>query len=319
MCMRKERMLFFVILFALIAIPGMVMTPKFMVKNHLSNGKNGVYAKLDTEPENSLDIIVAGDSESYTTVSPMQLWQEQGYRTYVTGQPAAKLSDAESVIGYALRKQKPKVVLLETNTLFRQDVKQTDSGDKLAECLYRCFPLLKEHNAWKSPFIELKGTSYKGYVISSKVKPYTGGTYMKETKKSAEIDAANRVTLREIKKLCEAHGAQLVLYSAPSPHNYNYKKHNALVDLAKEERLPYLDLNTKVKELQIDWSHDTRDKGDHLNCYGAKKTTTYLGKYLKTHYSISDKRGDEQSEEWNELLSRYNKNLQKADGKARRV
>ena len=62
---------------------------------------------------------------------------------------------------------------------------------------------------------------------------------------------------------------------------------------AKENELPYIDLNMKTKEIGIDWKTDSYDKGDHLNLHGAQKVTAYMGKYLTENYSMPDHRGED--------------------------
>ena len=96
-----------------------------------------------------------------------------------------------------------------------------------------------------------------------------------------------------------------MLYSGPSPVNYNYKKHNGLAAYAKEQKIPYLDLNLKQKELGIDWQMDTVDKGDHLNLTGARKVTRYLGNYLKENYELPDHREEQSYREWNAEADRF--------------
>ncbi|MCR4955564.1 MAG: SGNH/GDSL hydrolase family protein [Lachnospiraceae bacterium] len=305
--MRKygKNILFLAILALLIYVPGKCMTSKFMVKNHLANCKNGVHANLMVEPKNSLDVLIIGDSESYTTVSPMQLWRDYGITSYAAGQPGAKLSDSEKVLKTAMNKQTPKIVLLETNNLFRIDRKETMSKDYISGFLYKHFKLLKEHNVWKSPLMEVRGKSYKGFHVSRKIKPYTGGDYMISANQKVKISNRNLNTLKNIKNICDKNGTQLILYSAPSPKNYNYDKHVRLAKVSKKMGVTYIDLNTKVRELGIDWYVDTRDKGDHLNLFGAGKTTDYLGTYLDYHFDFSDNDIDMNVKSWNKLLKKY--------------
>ncbi len=310
-----KNVLFLVILGLLIYVPGLFLTSKFMSKNHLANGKNGVHQKLAVEPKNSLDVIVLGDSESYTSVSPMQLWRDYGFTVYAAGQPGAKLSETKEVLRTALKRQNPKVVMLETNSIFRFEIPKNETQNYISEKAYKKLPLLKEHNAWKSPFMELRGKTYKGFAISSKVKPYAGGEYMMSTSKRMKLEADNIETLESIKKMCEDKGAKFVLYSAPSPKNYNFKKHNALTALAKNEGVDYIDMNMYVKELDIDWLKDTRDKGDHLNLAGAVKTTNFMGQYLAENYNLPDRRNDSCAERWNKLEKQYTHKCNKAESK----
>ncbi|MCR4999915.1 MAG: SGNH/GDSL hydrolase family protein [Lachnospiraceae bacterium] len=310
-----KKIAFIAILLALIYIPGTWMNAKFLTRNHLANGKNGIHAKLEVEPEDTIDILVLGDSESYTTVSPMQLWKQYGYTAYAAGQPGAKVSDTEAVLKTALKKQNPKVVLLETNVLFRYEPTDKKTQSLISDTIYQTFPLLKNHNAWKSPFTELRVKTYMGFPISAKIRPYSGEPYMVDSKETTRIDEQNQKTLRKIQTMCADKGAKLVLYSAPSPKNYNSTKHQLLVELAKAEGLEYIDLNTNTETLAIDWSIDTRDKGDHLNFSGAQKTTAYLGTYLKNSCEIPSRRQDECAKHWNRMLKVYEAHIQRAEVK----
>lgn len=55
----------------------------------------------------------------------------------------------------------------------------------------------------------------------------------------------------------------------------------------------------------IDWANDTRDKGDHLNHYGAVKVSHYLGKILTEKYSLPDRRNDANYAFWKEDYEAY--------------
>ena len=113
----------------------------------------------------------------------------------------------------------------------------------------------------------------------------------------------------EIISLCKENNVTLVLYSAPSPKNYDGEKHNGIERYANEKNLAYVDLNLKTSELEIDWAKDTADHGDHLNLSGAQKTTRFLGTYLKDQFDLEDHRGDENLKEWDISLEEYHKKI----------
>ena len=226
--------------------------------------------QCSAEKKNTIDVLVTGDSESYTSVSPMDLWDRAGIAAYDCGQPGQRIQETYYILKTAFRTQSPKLVLFETNTMFRDPGFLKNVQLSLTEPLAYHFPVIKYHNAPKK--------SYKGFEIRDKVVSYEGDKeYMKETKDKAQIPEVVRIYMEKIKRLCEKNGADLLLVSAPSPKNYNYKKHNSLEEYARENDLPYVDLNMKFRDIGIDWKMDSYDRGDHLNISGARKVTAYIG------------------------------------------
>lgn len=272
------------------------------------SGRSRVFASVSAEKKNTIDVLVAGDSESYTSVSPMDLWDRAGIAAYDCGQPGQRIQETYYILKTAFRTQSPKLVLFETNTMFRDPGFLKNVQLSLTEPLAYHFPVIKYHNAWKALFDGPGGPkkSYKGFEIRDKVVSYEGDEeYMKETKDKAQIPEVVRIYMEKIKRLCEKNGADLLLVSAPSPKNYNYKKHNSLEEYARENDLPYVDLNMKFRDIGIDWKLDSYDRGDHLNISGARKVTAYIGEYLADNYDLPDRRNDDGWREWDDLAREY--------------
>ncbi len=272
------------------------------------SGRSRVFALVSAEKKNTIDVLVAGDSESYTSVSPMDLWDRAGIAAYDCGQPGQRIQETYYILKTAFRTQSPKLVLFETNTMFRDPGFLKNVQLSLTEPLAYHFPVIKYHNAWKALFDGPGGPkkSYKGFEIRDKVVSYEGDKeYMKETKDKAQIPEVVRIYMEKIKRLCEKNGADLLLVSAPSPKNYNYKKHNSLEEYARENDLPYVDLNMKFRDIGIDWKMDSYDRGDHLNISGARKVTAYIGEYLADNYDLPDRRNDDGWREWDDLAREY--------------
>ncbi len=272
------------------------------------SGRSRVFASVSAEKKNTIDMLVAGDSESYTSVSPMDLWDRAGIAAYDCGQPGQRIQETYYILKTAFRTQSPKLVLFETNTMFRDPGFLKNVQLSLTEPLAYHFPVIKYHNAWKALFDGPGGPkkSYKGFEIRDKVVSYEGDEeYMKETKDKAQIPEVVRIYMEKIKRLCEKNGADLLLVSAPSPKNYNYKKHNSLEEYARENDLPYVDLNMKFRDIGIDWKLDSYDRGDHLNISGARKVTAYIGQYLADNYDLPDRRNDDGWREWDDLAKEY--------------
>lgn len=283
-----------------------VLCPEEIYRKSGIQDRNSSVAGIMAEKENTIDVLVLGDSESYTTVSPMKLWDEQGITSYVCGQAGQRMQESYHMLKTALKKQSPRLVLLETDGMFRWQGGVKEAEATLAEEINYYIPLVRYHNLWKAPFDKKKrDRSYKGFPIRMSVRPYRGGNYMSRTAEKAVVPQGVRNYLEKIQRLCEKEDIALLLYSAPSPKNYNYKKHNAVSEYAKEKGLAYIDFNLKQKELGIDWEKDSLDDGDHLNMSGAHKVTKYIGAYLKENYELTDHRGDETYRKWQKSAASY--------------
>lgn len=267
---------------------------------------------IQEEAENTIDLLVLGDSETYTSISPMQLYQKSGITSYICGQSQQRVFESYDLLKLALETQSPKVVILETNALFRCKDQDVEIEKYIGGKIYKYMPIFRYHYLWKMPFEgnDDVSTQYKGFRLRDKVKPYTGKEeYMVETDEVAEIPEWNQKHMEDIIALCDEKNIELVLVSVPSPRNYNYKEHNALTQYAKEKNLTYLDMNMMNQELGMDWAKDTMDKGDHLNIYGAVKVTDYLCQYLLDNYEWEDHRNDERYQEWDALAKEYEKRV----------
>lgn len=279
--------------------------------------RNKSIVGIQNEPENSIDILVLGDSESYTTVAPMDLWKDHGITTYVCGQSGQRIQESYFMLKTALENQSPKIVALETNVLFRQQTGAKGIQEGVIQTGNYYFPIFRFHDIWKPLLFgkQYAETSFKGFALRNTIESYKGGEYMKKTDNVALISDQVKDYMEEIIDLCEEHHVPLFLYSAPSPVNYNYSKHNAIQNYSEEKGLAYLDLNLKTDDLKIDWKTDTFDKGDHLNISGARKVTNYLGQYWKDHYDLQDHRGDQAYADWenssSEFVGKMNKAMQR--------
>ena len=261
------------------------------------------------ERDHSIDVLVVGDSEAYSSISPMQMWEEHGFTSYLCSTSAQPLYDSHRFLRQALERQSPKVVILETNAIFRPYT----FNDYLLSRAKSLFSVLRYHDRWKALTVnDLSGPmgytwtdDLKGYRYNNKVAAADARRHMQPTDQMKEIPLLNINCLQDMLDLCEKHGTQLVLVSTPSTLNWNYARHNRIAAFAAEHGLPYLDLNLMPDKVPIDWKTDTRDKGDHLNYRGAVKVTAYLGQYLKQTFTLPDNRPSAAYNSWNEALKRY--------------
>lgn len=296
---------------------GYLFAPKYAPDIDTTSHIEKISRTIFNEEKDTVDFLVVGNSETYTSISPMEIFNEYGYTGFVSAIPSMKIQDVYYNLESIYQVQKPKVVLLEVDTTFRSYGRGPKNLQMTAEgWLKRLFPIFENHNRWKNI---IKGSLHgyddlitekdplKGYNYRIRIKKYKPKDWMKETDEVEQIRRINKVYLEKITKLCKENGTQLVLYSAPAPKNWNYKKHNAIVKYAKENDLEYVDMNLVVDKLGIDWSVDAWDSGDHLNYTGAMKTTKYMGEYLHNNCNLEDHRGDSKYDSWSNSWDEYQK------------
>lgn len=283
-------------------------------KENKTNEYVGMKYDISSETDNTVDVIFLGDSEYTSSFIPIKLWEEYGYTSFNCGIPGQNLSKLYDVLQYSFQYQNPKIVILETDAIFR-NLKYSDYAEKKAG---KAFPILIYHNNWKQNNADLykrkhtgKKSYTKGYRFSLQSAPADTYGYMKPSKGTTVIQSAKLDYINKIKKLCDDNSCELILVSTPSTKNWNYSRHNSIAILASELNVKYIDMNLKTKEVPIDWKTDTRDKGDHMNYYGALKVTHYTGELLKSTGKCTDKRDSSDSSEWNKALSNFNASVPK--------
>lgn len=261
------------------------------------------------EKKNTIDILVVGDSESFSSITPMQIWRDAGYTAYVSGTGGQTLDYSYLMVQRTFQNQSPRLVILETNAVYRT----VSLSKAMLTHLGNRFSVFQYHDRWKNiRWNDFDGdinytwtNDFKGYRHNEVVEASKKKDYMQKTEKTEEIPDGNIQYVKKIKEFCEAHGARLLLLRTPSTLNWNYAKHNGIKKLAEDLGCEQIDMNLMAEKVQIDWETDTRDKGDHLNNYGAVKVTRVLTEYLKKTGLFQDHREDAVYAKWNESLKRY--------------
>lgn len=270
-----------------------------------SANANGILGEKD----NTIDVVVVGDSESFTSIIPMKMYKEYGFTTYLCGTSGQSLPESISFVYKAMKKQKPKVIILESHNIYT-DVPLTTP---IAKISHYVLPVVRYHNRWKNlnskdfmGKVEYTWTDdLKGFYDTTAVNEADSSNYMEYTEKVADIPRENKVYVKILNEYCKKNNAKLLILSTPSTVCWNYEYHNGIEEFAKKENIDFLDLNALKEEVGIDWKKDTRDAGDHLNHFGAIKATKFLGNYLKTNYSLDDHRNDENYDKWKEIVGKY--------------
>lgn len=311
----KEKILKVIAFFAILALILGILTLIFIPKNNTE--KAGMYNAeangILGEKENTIDIVVVGNSESFTSIIPLKIWKDCGYTTYLCGTASQTSAKAVKMAFRATKDQKPKLMIFETDAIFCEKP-VTEAIEKVIE--YN-FPLIEYHDRWKDlnsqDFYKkpkCTWTDYmKGYDYSNATAGVDDSNYMIYSDEKEPITKINKLCVKILKEYCKKNNIQFLLLSTPNLKNWDYKKHNAVKEFADEEQIEFIDLNVLQDKVDINWSLDTKDTGNHLNHYGASKVTQYLEEYFKDKNIFEDHRKDEKYEKWNEALKKYEERI----------
>lgn len=274
---------------------------------------------LNKEKENSIDVAFFGDSESYSAFIPLKMWNDEGFTSYICGTSLQRLCDSYALIQEVYSRQKPGVVVIETNCLFRTASSQKEESSNVDRLYAKIFPILKYHTRWKA-YLDVEGGTgkdhdkerkMKGFKYRTGIEPYMKGPWMHKTSESEKLGNQVEEYLCKIKDYVTSKGGELLLVSVPSPTNWSTQKHNATSELADRLGLDFIDMNHDADEIGIDWSIDTKDGGNHLNFEGAFKLTEYFEKILISKYNLPNHKNDSYYSDWNEALKNSKINYDK--------
>ena len=137
----------------------------------------------------------------------MDLWRDKGYTAYVCGTSSQTLDYTLELFIRALENQKPKVVILETDAIYREVPSQKAIFTRLANHL----AVFRYHNRWKTlSWNDFLGETHftwtddwKGYRYYATISGTNPGEYMKPVETAAEIPERNIRYVKEIQRLCQ--------------------------------------------------------------------------------------------------------------------
>lgn len=303
---------FWGILLVLLVAASLIIRPK---SNAQDSGMHDILANgYRSEAPDSIDVLFLGDSLVHTSFIPMRMWEQQGITSHICATNSQNLVKSASFLYDFLQFQHPKVVMLEANHLFRE----FDDTEILTAEAEHLLPVFEYHDRWKSirPDEFFSPVEYsadyfeKGFTFISASVPAHPGDYMAPAAYSDPIPDRNKDVVAYIAGLCKENGAQLIIYSVPSPSNWTMPRHIAVSEFADTLQVPYIDANLVPEEIPIDWETESKDGGDHVNYWGACKVTDYFGKLLAQTGLFADKRSLPAYQNWNTQLRNYHTWLQ---------
>ena len=290
---------------------------ELLYRNSYVSNRDIPQAQIDAEKPGQVDVLCVGNSLGFCSVASMDLYRNYGITSYNLSTAMQVPVETYFVIRDAVKEQPVKVILWEANGLTKPCDALEFAGSRLSEEIKFIHPFTRYHYAWNNAVSGKKMRPYfKGFVINEAVEPYTGGEYFDLSDTSA-IEAVNSVQhyyFDKIKKLCGERGIKLVLFCNPSPVCYDAPTVNGIRKFSQDAGVDFLDGNSEIEKIGIDWKTDTYDEGDHLNLSGSRKMTEFLAQYLKRECDLEDHRQDPGYQAWDDLLKAYDEEVRRMKG-----
>jgi hypothetical protein len=284
------------------------------------------------QPEDSIDVLYFGASGFYRGVSPLIMWEEQGFTGYSRAIPSQQAVTAYYYFLESLKYQTPEVVVLDAYRLVNEAKFKRDEFAYRASYAPMRFSLLKLqslfdvssgfdpkiifsylvpfyrfHYRWRELTLEdwnifniNKEDPYKGQGVTFEVYPITlPDNFMAPTDEMHGIKPAQREAYEKIIEICIERDIEILLVSMPRFIKADYFEYNAVSRFAEEWGLTLIDYNLPelMEEVGFDPLTDASDE-HHVNSLGAEKFSSHLGDFIKTHYDLEDKRDDPDYEQW---------------------
>jgi len=281
--------------------------------------------QLGHTPDDTIDVVFLGSSHVYYGISPSTLWSEYGYSSFDMAISAMDKGSAYHHLKYLLKTQSPKVVFVDLYPLLhdRHQVEgnvyrnllgmpysleslqlvldYTDKEDR-ADYITK-FPIIHTRYAevTKEDFYD---SGFAEYGRGERIElGRNGGADFSAAVSTTEKEQLSDANLRWLDNMCglaDKYGFSLIFYVTPfSTTEEEQAVFNAVKDYASTHNTGFMDLSKVTSEIGLDSNGDFVDP-EHMNVYGAAKTTRYLGEYLKNNYSLDDHRGDDLYSQWNQ-------------------
>ncbi len=296
---------------------------------------NDITAKLHIdgfylEPENSLDVVLIGASELYTSFNSPLAWEEFGFTSYSLATPAFPGNLYQSALTEVLKRQSPKLVIFEINGFLYSDKAMCEeakqrkwidnipfSRNKLEtiranipkeEQYSYLFPLFKYHTNWENlqkctanvtAQLILKDNGYmrtKSFNVAANIDTSTD-----LEKKDPVLGDLAKKKLKELLEYCREQDLNQVLFMrCPHKETLGKKGRKTFAEieaLVEAYGYDFVNFDNRYEEVGLDLAKDFYNP-QHMNIFGMQKYTYYLGEYITKRYNIESEHEDAIAEQW---------------------
>ena len=303
-------------------------------------GETDRYERFYSLKENQLDYIVLGNSHSYHSVNPMQIYALTGFTGYDLGN-----ANQPKVLSYywlleAFKTQKPKYVFLDVGSLLYLESDNNEESRLLgllnmkpsllkwkAICasstskeLFNSllFPMYRFHTRWdeltQDDFIIQKNNEYflKGASVPFEKSIIWANSMIEDRAVEHYYSSSDRNIHESLNnyKINETEASYLKkIADFCSRNNIELiptKFPTAAWTKEKENLIESytsslgLSVLDLTEDINFNWQYDTYDSGAHTNYWGATKTSYYLANFLSAKGTLINHKDDPAYAAWNE-------------------
>lgn len=290
--------------------------------------------------KNTMDVLYIGSSSTWAGVSPPVIYNETGIAGFNRSCTVQTSYTAYYYLLEALQHQNPKVVVLESETMFSpydeafmrtavdsmkpSDVKNeaidfyanlSDSPLWTKASFY--IPYLYYNKSWSElNFNNLYlyySTFNSGYnnicPMGGRLNSNINECELPEEKYATCDEVAIPESISEeyfvkILNLCNEKDIQVMVVTYPNATG-TYAQHNKIAEICKDNNTLYCDLMLLADEIGVDPARDFSDAGEHMNIYGNVKVSKYIAKLLNENFDLPDRRGSEGYEFYDAYLETF--------------
>lgn len=280
------------------------------------------------QEEDSVDVLILGSSHAFEAINTGVLFDSYGISAYVLAGSAQPYWNTYYYLKEALKKQTPKVVILEAfastikaeysdnsriikNNFGIKDIFTRTQSLKVSSPKEKWDDYLFRYRLWHSRYEEISESDFSGYYETPVHKYYKGfGINFNTTSFTMpavdEVRDETPMTKKTEKYYCKiidlCKEREIPIMVVVSPYNlseedqkiFNYSK-----SIAEDYGIPFINFNSAdyYQKMNLDFSTDLAD-GNHLNYRGNEKYTNIFAKELTARYNLDDHRGDDKYNSW---------------------
>ena len=293
---------------------------------------------------NSIDVLIIGPSSAESAWNPLVAWKECGITSLNYSFSNLPVSIIENVIIDVLKRQKPKVILIDVNSLLSYNFHGGNARIYFFYYIFQHIPMSINKIKILSNLTEYYNLNLKTFLYSlfsvmathenafytdieqkDLCLAYIRKSYFGKKDISFNISDSKifshkkeKKPLKYIEKLfefCDNLDIPIIFISTPAPlfctKPFNTiplrERYDSFSSLLQEKNKNYMYINANEYHTirDLKLSYQDIDDDNHLNFWGAQKFTKYLSKIITEKYNLEDKRDNPDYSFWNDAANQY--------------